>query len=73
MFNPYKRLLGLLPPKPLQIGTVVSVSGDVAVVQLPDGATVTVRGATTTGASVFFRDGVIEGQAPSLPVYYLEI
>ena len=37
-------------------------------IELPDGAVVQARGSGTVGGNVFFRDGVIEGGAPSLPV-----
>lgn len=69
--NPYRRLLDLLPQKPLLVGEVMAVSGGKVTVQLPGGGWVTARGAATVGQDVFLRDGVIEGVAPSLtPVSY---
>ena len=73
MSNPYKRLLNLLPQYPLQVGTVLSVTDNIAQIELPDGAILIARGNATAGQQVFVRDNVIEGQAPSLPVYYSEI
>lgn len=71
--NPYKRLLALLPSRPLQVGTVLSHDGSVAVVSLPGGGRETVRGEAAVGAAVFFRDGVIEGSAPALTVEIIEV
>ncbi|WP_155301348.1 hypothetical protein [Cupriavidus necator] len=71
--NPYKVLLGLLPDPPLQVGTVLSISNGVATVQLPGGGLLQARGATSQGATVFVRDGVIEGAAPSLPVQVIDV
>lgn len=68
MSNLYRALLSLLPGRPLQVGEVLSVAGGVATIELPDGAVVQARGSGTVGNNVFFRDGVIEGDAPSLPV-----
>lgn len=69
--NPFKRLLNLLPQRPLQVGTVASISNGVATITLPGGGQVQVRGNASTGSRVFVRDGVIEGAAPSLT--YVEI
>eukprot|EP01030_Chromulinospumella_sphaerica_P016412 gene16412-16228_t len=51
----------------------VSVSGDVARVQLPGGGELQALGGATPGQKVFVRDGVIEGEAPNLPLYQIEI
>jgi hypothetical protein len=66
--NPYARLLGLLPTRPLLVGEVLSVTDGVAVIGLPGGGTERARGAATAGQRVFFRDGAIEGLAPALTV-----
>jgi hypothetical protein len=71
--NPFKRLLGLLPQRPLQVGDVMSTSGGVATIQLPGGATAQARGDAAPGTRVFFRDGAIEGTAPSLPVEFIDV
>lgn len=67
-YNPYKELLGLLPARPLHIGTVLAVGSGIAHVELPGGAVVQARGSATAGQKVYVRDGAIEGVAPSLPV-----
>ena len=71
--NLWKRLKQLLPESPLLVGTVASVSTYGAVVTLPDGSTLAVRGEATVGQSVFVRDGLIEGPAPALSVTMIEI
>lgn len=73
MMNPYKALLDLLPQRPLQIGTISAISGGVATIELPGGYTATARGDGTVGQKVFFRDGAIEGQAPTLPLEVIEV
>ena len=72
-YNPYRRLMGLLPQRPLMVGTVIAVSGGVATIQLPGGATDTARGDVSVNDRVYFRDGVIEGPAPNLPLEIIEI
>ena len=71
--NLWKRLKQLLPEPPLLVGVVDSVSAYGAVVELPDGSLVAVRGDATIGQQVFIRNGLIEGPAPSLPVVLIEI
>lgn len=73
MTNIYRTFLGLLPARPLQVGTVLSVAGELTTVELPGGGVLRVRGAATVGQRVFVRDGVIEGAAPSLPIEIIEI
>lgn len=73
MRNIYRVFLDLLPARPLQIGVVTSVDGDVATLELPGGGVLTARGVGAVGDQVFVRDGVIEGQAPSMPVVQIEI
>lgn len=71
--NPYKRLIGLLPATPLQVGDVTAVSGGVATVQMPGGGYLTARGDATIGQRVFVRDNVIEGPAPNLTFVTVEV
>lgn len=71
--NPYRRLLDLLPQRPLLVGTVESVSGNVSTVLLPSGGRVTARGAAPVGQRVFLRDGVIESDAPNLEVVEYDV
>ncbi len=73
MFNPYKRLLALIPNPPLQVGEVIAYGDGVATIEVPGGGIAQARGETDVGAKVFFRDGLIEGPAPDLPVEVIEI
>ncbi|MGH8436110.1 MAG: hypothetical protein ACRERX_16905 [Pseudomonas sp.] len=71
--NPYQLLRGLLPNAPLQVGTVVSITGGVASIQLPGGGVAQARGDAAVNALVYFRDGVIEGPAPALSVVLIDV
>lgn len=73
MLNPYRRLLGLLPQRSLQVGTVLSISNGVAVIELPGGGRAAARGAANVGNRVFFRDDSIEAVAPSLTIEIIEV
>lgn len=74
-FNPYKLLRELIPQAPLMVGTVKSLSGGVATIEIQGGGICKARSADTikTGDSVFFRDGVVEAKAPNLPVVNIDI
>lgn len=73
MSNLYHQFLALLPPRPLQVGTVTAVAGQLCTVQLPGGGVVQARGQAAVADQVFVRDGVIEGEAPALAVVQIEI
>lgn len=73
MLNPYKRLLAIQSDRPLLVGTVTIFGGGVATIQLPGGGLLRARGTATVGQKVFFRDGVIEGVAPDLPVEVIDV
>ena len=71
--NPYARLIALLPKRPMLVGEVVDFNNGVAVIQIPGGGLDTARGTATLGQRVYFRDGQIEGPAPTLPVELIEV
>ncbi len=73
MRNPYKRLLGILPQRPLQVGTVSASSAGVVTVTLPGGGVVKARGDNSVGTTVFVRDGAVEGVAPALTLVTVEV
>ena len=73
MSNIFRAFLDLLPARPLQVGTVLSVAGGIATVELPGGGILQARGQATADQRVFVRDGVIEGTAPNLPVEVIEV
>ena len=66
MPNLYKQFMDLQSPKPLEVGTVAFVVNGVATIDLPGGGRLQARGSAQAGQRVFVRDGVIEGEAPSL-------
>lgn len=71
--NPYRVFLDMLPARPLEVGTVLTVAGEVVTVELPGGGRLQARGQTTVGARVFVRDGLIEGSAPTLTYISAEV
>jgi hypothetical protein len=73
MRNLYKAFLDLIPDPALQVGVVQSISNNIATLEMPGGALLKARGEATVGQTVFVRGGVIEGQAPSLPVELIEV
>lgn len=64
--NPFRQFLDLLPKRPRLVGTVTAVDGDVATITLPGGGRTQALGQATVDQRVFVRDGVIEGEAPTL-------
>ena len=73
MHNLYQQFRQLLPDVPLQAGTVLEVDSGIALVVLPGGGLIRARGNATVGQTVFVRDEVIEGIAPSLPLELIDI
>lgn len=73
MFNPWQDLQDLVAGEPLQAGVVLASSSGAVTVELPGGGVVQIRGAAATGATVFFRGDVIEGEAVELPLVVIEI
>lgn len=73
MANLFRQFLDLIPDPALQTGQVIDITDDIATVELPGGGTLKARGNTSIGASVFVRNGVIEGDAPALSVSIIEI
>jgi len=71
--NPYKVLLGLIPDPPLLVGTVSAISGGVATITMPDGGVTQARGVASVSDHVYFRNGLIEGPAPALPITVIEV
>lgn len=71
--NPYRVFLDMLPARPLEVGTVLAVAGDVVTIELPGGGRLQARGQTGIGTRVFVRDGLIEGEAPTLTYISAEV
>lgn len=72
-YNLYRRLRALFPGARLQVGTVLATETGKVTVELPDGAIMPARGSASIGATVYVRDGAIEGVAPSLTIEEIEI
>lgn len=68
MSNLYVALKNLFPEQPLEIATIVAISGQILTVELPGGQQLRVRGTGAINSKVFVRDGVVESAAPNLPV-----
>lgn len=67
MRNLFSLFKTLLPQQPLLVGTVAAAAaGGAWRIDLPGGGLVYARGQASLGQQVFVRDGLIEGQAPSL-------
>ena len=73
MPNIYKQFMDLQSPRPLEVGTVAFVVNGVATIDLPGGGRLQARGSAQAGQRVFVRDGVIEGEAPSLTYTQAEV
>lgn len=73
MSNLYTIFKKLLPKAPLLVGTVVSKQVGGCTVSLPTGGAVFARGDAEVADSVFVRDSVIEGIAPSLTVEIINV
>lgn len=71
--NVFQRLKSLLPDPPLLAGTVTSTDNGVHKITLPGGGIITARGIATVGSTVFVRDGLVEGQAPSLTIVVIDV
>lgn len=73
MSNLLKQFRSLLPEPPLLSGEVTAINGELRIITLPDGATITARGDAAMAARVFVRGSVIEGPAPLLPLIQIVI
>jgi len=66
-------LTQLIAGPPTDVGEVLSVENDGAIIQLVSGAQIRVRGDATVGQWVYVRDGVIEGPASTLSGTTIEV
>ncbi len=72
--NQYARFRQLLSMAPVIVAAVISDNGDGSVVvRLAGGQRQRVRGSGSVGQSVYIRDGVVEGAAPSLSLTELKV
>lgn len=71
--NFFRAFKAIFPDPPLQVATVTAVDGDMATVELPNGGVLQVRGSAAVDDRVFVRDGVIEAEAPNLPIVSIDV
>lgn len=72
MSNVFTRFKKLIPTQPLLVGDVVAIDGTSVVIEEFGGGRVVVRGEAVLGTRVYFRNGVVEGEAPDLPIEAVE-
>ncbi len=75
MSNLWKQFSALLPSDPLLIATVTDHNSDgTSTVTYPGGGTAVVRGQSVAiGNKAFIQNNQIQGEAPALPVYEMEV
>ena len=73
MRNLFKRFQRLMPQPPLRVGRVVAYADGVAEIEEAGGGRARARGEASVNDMVFFRDDVIEGPAPDLPVELIDV
>ena len=71
--NLYKQLLNILPSPRIDVGQVVQVYTDGALVMLQTGGYLRAIGSSTVGTTVYVKGGQIIGEAPDLSGSVIEI
>lgn len=73
--NLFKQFQALIPgADPLLLGTVTATTGTSTTLETPGGGVVIVRGGgVAIGQKAFYRGGELEGEAPDLPTYEIEV
>jgi len=73
--NLFKQFQELIPgADPLLVGTVSATTGTSTTLETPGGGVVIVRGGgVPIGQKAFYRGGELEGEAPDLPTYEIEV
>lgn len=68
--NPWTRFRELTAGPPLLVGEVTAHNADgTSTIETPNGASVRVQGqGVAVNSNAYYRDGRIEGEAPSLPI-----
>ena len=73
--NVYKKMRQLMVNQdPRLIGKIVAVSGGRSTIQTPSGGVVTVVGTgVSVGGMAYYKGGGLEGEAPALTTYEVEV
>ncbi|MEZ6954154.1 MULTISPECIES: hypothetical protein [unclassified Aeromonas] len=73
--NLFKQFQELIPgADPLLVGTVSATTDTSTTLETPGGGVVIVRGGgVAIGQKAFYRGGELEGEAPDLPTYEIEV
>lgn len=72
--NVYRALIDALPQSPRFIGSVETQHEDgTLTVTLPGGGTMRIRGTNEVGVDVYFKDGLVESEAPTLTNWTIEV
>lgn len=71
--NLFARFKRLLPGAPLLVGEVIVAGATTCTVELPGGATVVARGVADVGDQVFVRGDLVEGPAPTFPLFLIDV
>lgn len=75
MSNAWSKFRELLPSDPMRIGKVLTHNDDgTSTVELPGAVQIRARGTTVAiNSKAFVQGGRIQGQAPNLPTYTIEV
>ena len=75
MSNIWNAFQGLLDRESVLLGTISSLDGTAYIIALVGGGSIRATSAAdhTIGTVVFIKDGVITGDAPTLPTYNIDI
>ena len=74
MPNIFAKFQQLIPSSPTVVGTVSHLhTNGTCSVTMPGDGTMRVIGEVAVGKKVFIKEGVVQGEAPDLPFYELEV
>ena len=68
MPNLYAQIQAILAPGRREIARATSLDDGIVILTLPGGGLVRARGQAVIGKMYFVQEGVIQGEAPDLPV-----
>ena len=72
--NFWRKFKNIFPDSPTIFGKVTAIAAGRSTVQTPAGGILTALGdSVPVGQNAYVKDGVIQGQAPQLPHYDIEV